>query len=350
MRLGRLDGMRGIAACVVAFGHHGWNLLSESQIAGTHYGPFLDWCRVWGWTCVDLFFVLSGYIFAHVYIGGNGKGPLLKTRGDLADFAVARVARLYPLHLLTLLLFALFCFGRDGNTAGAFAANLAMLQGFLSPIALTFNRPSWSLTIECICYVFFVAAALAGSRALAWLTALAILWGSAMLAVHGQPGGPWVGDTFPRGFLGFFMGQALWRWRVPLARVPSWLLVIALVGGLVLDTGRWSPLLPVLLIAWPAALLLALRVPLLESAPMLWIGDRSYSIYLVHLAVINVVLWAVGPYSGGVVMMAVRYFAVVAAALLCSDLALRLIEWPARKAIRRLWQQRKSDMRLPAAV
>ncbi|MEP7222912.1 MAG: acyltransferase, partial [Novosphingobium sp.] len=154
-RLGRLDGLRGIAACGVVFTYHASLLFAGGQLTAVEHIAPLSWLRQWGWTFVDLFFVLSGYIFAHVYRGGEA----LAGRRQLGDFAVARIARLYPLHLVMLLLVAAIAFGRAANTPGAFIANLLMVQAFIQPFGLSFNGPSWSISIECLCYLLFALGA-----------------------------------------------------------------------------------------------------------------------------------------------------------------------------------------------
>lgn len=68
-RLTRLDGLRGIAACVVAFAYHPRSLFAPELFTG--HGALLAWLSHWGWAFVDLFFLLSGYIFAHVYLAGK---------------------------------------------------------------------------------------------------------------------------------------------------------------------------------------------------------------------------------------------------------------------------------------
>ena len=50
-----------------------------------------------GWTGVDLFFVLSGFIMAAVYWD-------LQDRADRRAYWAARFARIYPVYLLSLLL------------------------------------------------------------------------------------------------------------------------------------------------------------------------------------------------------------------------------------------------------
>ena len=169
-RLARLDGLRGVAACLVAFAYHPQELFAAGAFASA--GPVVAWFHTWGWTFVDLFFLISGYLFAHVYLGADK----LRTPADVADFAVARIARLYPLHLLMLLATGLLFWGKPENTPLAFAAHLVMLQAFVAPVAHTFVGPAWSLSVEVICYVLFALGAAAGPRALRLVTGLASFW------------------------------------------------------------------------------------------------------------------------------------------------------------------------------
>jgi len=223
---------------------------------------------------------------------------------------------------------------------GQYRKDLAMLQAFTNPVAQNFVGPSWSLTVECLCYLLFALAAYDGRRTLLRLTVGAILGGALWFALFGQSGGPWVIDIFPRGLLGFFLGQALWHGRERLAEVRWWLLALVFVIAFAMPTGGASPLLPLCLLAWPAALLLALRMSWLESRPMVWLGDRSYAIYLIHLPLIQAAGWAFGllPPSPGLVV--VGHVALIAATLILSDLALRWLEKPARSAIRGAWARR----------
>lgn len=331
-RLGALDGLRGLAAACVAFLYHPQALFAPSALADAPR-PLL-WFHAWGWTMVDLFFLISGYIFAHVYLTENALN-----RGRLGAFAAARVARLYPLHLLTLLACAALFHADPANTPLAFVANLLMLQAFMEPVGSTFNGPSWSVSVEMVCYVLFALAAVGGRRTLRWVTALAIAGALLHLVLQGRPGGPWVGDGLPRGLLGFFMGQALWHARERLARTPRALLACIAVFGLALDMGRMSPLLPLCLYAWPALLLLALRTPWLGRGPLRWLGDRSYAIYLVHYPLLLLVERAWAPFDGGMatVWMVTAGFAV--AVLIVSDLCYRFVEVPSRRAIRAAWDR-----------
>jgi peptidoglycan/LPS O-acetylase OafA/YrhL len=351
-RLGALDGLRGLAACGVAFLYH--PLLEMSEVVARAPVP-VAWLRDWGWTFVDLFFLISGYIFAHVYLrgpgaggsGAAGQGGL--TRASLGDFGVARLARLYPLHLLMLLVSAFLFGAAPENTWTAFAAHLAMAQVFAAPVGHTFNGPSWSISVEVVCYVVFALGAVRGDKVLRWVTAGAIVIGLAQIVAIGNPGGPSVGGCLPRGLLGFFIGQVLWRRRADLARVPAVVLVALLALGLCVSTGRLSPLLPIDLVAWPAALLLALRTPAMGARALVWLGDRSYAVYLVHYPVMmlcfqNAFREARGGWHAIALLAA---FAIIV--LLLADLAHRGVEVPARRAVRAAWGRRaRASASIPA--
>lgn len=276
-RLTRLDGLRGLAACGVALLYHPQSLFAPA--VNDALPGLLRWFQHWGWTLVDLFFLISGYIFAHVYLieRGPGQGYALN-RKTLGAFTVARVARLYPLHFATLLICAVAFLGDPNNTSLAFMANLFMLQGFVGTVGHSFNGPSWSISVECLCYVLFALGAIGGRRMLQRVTALAIAGALLHFVVQGRSGGPWVGDGLPRALLGFFLGQVLWHARARLRHAPTGLLVCLMAIGIALDMGRMSSLLPLSLLAWPALLLVALRLKFMGSAPMRWLGDRSYAI------------------------------------------------------------------------
>jgi peptidoglycan/LPS O-acetylase OafA/YrhL len=316
-RLSGLDGLRAIAVAAVVLFHADFY-----------------WARG-GWTMVDLFFVISGYIFAHVYLAGER----LREPGGLRAFWVARMARLYPLHLVMLIVCAALFWENPANTVPGFLAHLAMLQGMAHEWSKAFNGPAWSISIEMACYALFALAALGGRQTALKIALLAALYGFALLVIDGRPGGPWSNVDMARGLAGFFLGQVLWLARRRLERIPAWLLAATGVAGLALGTASALPLPPLTLLAWPALTLLALRLPLLETAPLKWLGDRSYAIYLIHEPVIDLVRdrWGYLPGDGATVVAA--HVLLAAAVLALVVLALRLIERPARRAIRAGWER-----------
>lgn len=326
MRVGQVDALRGLAALLVAVFYHNFYMGGQP----IHTGPLdalqpFHWLYAWGWTLVDLFFVISGFIFAHVYLTQDG---LLKPHVTVRDFAIARFARLYPLHLVTLIACAALIMAANAagmtdyrtSTAPVFLENLLFLQvrdgGF--------NNVSWSLSVEAICYSLFILVARAG--AMRRLAPLLILCGLCLCLSDELP------DRIGRGLIGFFTGYELWRFRH--VQIPSAVLFIVGCASLLLPAELWRVKYHVMLdfTLWPAVLLLALRLQ--APLPLRWLGDRSYSIYLVHMPIYYAVHIAMrgAPISAAFQLPAMLL--VTGAILLLADLSYRRFEVPSRLLLR----------------
>lgn len=121
-----------------------------------------------GYLGVEVFFTLSGFILAHVYLQAFGEGAF-----RYGAFIWARLARIYPLHLITLIAIGLLA-----TAAGwmgvrlihpvaywpSLPANLLLVQtwGFTGTAA--WNHPSWSISAEWFAYLTFPAFAWAAWR------------------------------------------------------------------------------------------------------------------------------------------------------------------------------------------
>lgn len=338
-RLDGLDALRGIAACVVAFGYHATEMF-DRQYAAVAGGPICDWIHRFGWAFVDLFFVLSGFVFAHVYLP---RADTLRHADGQLEFWWARFARLYPLHLLMLLIMALLNGGRGDNSIAAFIAHLLMLQALLPSAGYTFNWPAWSLSVEVVCYLLFSLALYRGELALRRLTVAAVAIG--LVGIIADTGSLPLADN-ARGLLGFFVGQMLWRNRARAMRLPTTALWSIVMIGLIVS--YWvlpvsaSGVLPLTLAAWPALLLLALRLPLFKAPVLTWLGDRSYGIYLVHLPIVWIIDGICAGRGADPLVFYGSYMAAVVCSLYLADLAYRTIELPARSWLRGIGVRRST--------
>lgn len=338
-----LTGIRGLAAVVVMFGHAElW-----SQSGGHHFLAQI---------AVDLFFVLSGFVISLTYLRADGRGV-----ADWKGYGLARFARIYPLHLATAGLLGLtgaLLTLRSGQplSSSIFDLGQAVQELMLiAPLPIVgsghiWNAPSWSIAIEWwVYFTLFPVLALIGWRMPAGAAALVALAALAAIAVwltldadarvtRGWP-------ALARGLAGFLAGWAAWRLvEAPLRWTPpSWLagwvglFVLAVAFGFAAfnDQPPWFclPLLGVLIYALAANPGGAGR--LLSARPLLWLGDISYSIYLLHVPVLMVMekVGGKGPALGGpLVWMAIC----VPVSLLLGQLSYRLFERPAQKAIRNL--------------
>lgn len=311
-RLAALDGLRALAVAAVVVYH-----ADESLLRG-------------GFVGVDVFFALSGYLITTLLLDER------RTTGSvsLRSFWKRRIRRLWPLAWIVLALVAIAgmagWWGPDreaelpGETLAALAnvanwwqaAHGGYVESFLAPSPL---RHFWSLAVEEQFYVLWpiivVGLAFAGSRfstatgrdrarsvaAALWIGSLVLFAASAVsawftdpstayLATHTRAVGPLAGAAL-----------ALALRRRPLAgplglRARSAVRVWALVGTIVVCAvaGWGSPEAVFLhrggfaLVAVASAGLVAVAlVPglprrLLSLTALVWVGRRSYAIYLVH--------------------------------------------------------------------
>jgi len=100
---------------------------------------------------VDLFFYLSGFILAYVYLGDFEGGVALR---PTLQFIGARLARIYPVHLFVLF-FCLPGLGTSQAFSGtALVYNLLLMQGPELPYGSWYGF-SWSISAEWHAYLLF---------------------------------------------------------------------------------------------------------------------------------------------------------------------------------------------------
>ncbi len=110
---------------------------------------------------VEMFWTISGFVFAFVYLNKSNK---ISSK----DFFINRFCRLYPLHLLTLLIVAFLQIISmklngsfqiyNGNDFYHFIINLFFVNGWGFSKIPSFNNVTWSVSIELIIYfIFFIS-------------------------------------------------------------------------------------------------------------------------------------------------------------------------------------------------
>lgn len=159
-----VDALRGLAALsVVVFHYHHFYLRDAAgrpdiPETGTFpYAAILDAAYRHGGLAVEHFWVISGFVFAHVYLGRPT---------TMRAFWVARFARLYPLHLVTLLAVAALQAVSMSATGAWQIYGSNDLRHFLLQVpmasnwsslsrGLSFNGPIWSVSFELVAYAAF---------------------------------------------------------------------------------------------------------------------------------------------------------------------------------------------------
>jgi peptidoglycan/LPS O-acetylase OafA/YrhL len=143
MEIRTLTGLRGYAALWVLLFHY----TSDQQGDGVLLAILRQ-----GICGLTVFFVLSGFILAHVYTERFSQGV---DGASYLDFLRARFARVYPVHFITLLAWLVLIPRQPADTALAFVLNLGLVQSWGFVNDLNWNQPSWSVSVELFAYLLF---------------------------------------------------------------------------------------------------------------------------------------------------------------------------------------------------
>lgn len=313
-RLGYLDGLRGLAATYVVVSH-AWDTIFP-RAASKHSGvgaltSFLGFGRY----AVALFIVISGFSLG---LAAWKKG--LRWPGGARAFMRRRVRRIYPPYALAVLVGSLIGATLLAHPTGTLydgaipirpsgvLVHLGLLQDLFwqGPAGST---ALWSIAIEFHIYFFFLLL-LVGLRRREgiWLPAAIALGALAVVSYMTSGNGTMhaISALFPSLYALFVLGVAAARFAVPGMRpnrarfelTMASLFVVAVAAELACRS-RFNPLGP-LNDLWlgPLFALVVSRIAagdlraigrFLSSRTMVWLGSSSYSLYLIHPFLLEIV-------------------------------------------------------------
>ncbi|HYY05676.1 MAG TPA: acyltransferase, partial [Candidatus Limnocylindria bacterium] len=324
-----IQGLRAVAVLLVALGHAGV--------------PFLGG----GYVGVDVFFVLSGFLITGLLLAEAERGGTV----SLGDFYARRARRILPAAALTLLVtdiaaHHLLNFVRarqvisDSVWAAAFGANVHFAHQGTDYFAQG-QPPSpllhfWTLSVEEQFYLVWPALlALVLLRRRRLLVVVSVL-GAASLAwsiasTRASENAAYC-STFARAWE-LALGAALaiaWPNLPPLHSRVRWV-GLAAIGAAAVGFSSATPFpgYAAVLPAAGAALVIAAGggARLLSSAPLRYVGDRSYAFYLWHWPVLTIAV----QHAGHDLSTAVKLLLLLGAFAL-SVLSYALVENPIRRA------------------
>ena len=294
-RITALDGIRGLAAIIVAFGWHYQHFSPETY----PFGRLLYWPYHFGWIMVDLFFILSGFIFFNIY-----RNKIAGHTLSLRDFL--RFSRLYPLHWLALIVVLAIQLFRELNGLPEFVysqnifyflLNIPVIQNGWITTAFSYNGPSWSVSIEIMMYLLFFAVFYNTKETKKYLIYCFLLICLGIIITLSGSNKAFFNSQVARGLIGFFTGcitgevyeycninrkQGLVFTVFCGFAVLFLTIVPAIFGYGVLK--KWA--IVYIFAFFPAFIFVVLRVKYLSALfsikPLEYLGNLSYGIYLLH--------------------------------------------------------------------
>jgi peptidoglycan/LPS O-acetylase OafA/YrhL len=309
-RFEALDAWRGLSAALVAMFH----LVAFSHI---YDSPFLRHSYLF----VDFFFVLSGFVITASY------RTKLLAGFSFWNFMLLRWGRLYPLHIAILAAFIvieLLRYRYSGLLGGemndkfsgarsitAIVTNVILVQSLGVHSMLTWNLPSWSISVEFYTYAVFAIALILLRRRVHIFVAFVILMAPVLLLRFvGQINTDYEFGMI-RCLLGFFIGSVCFD-LYPLVKrkereyvgsniaATMSLVEICSVGLVILFVclcGNGPLSLAAPLVFGITVIIFSLESgvvsKVLKTQPFLFLGALSYSIYMVHAFVLVAMGYAI---------------------------------------------------------
>lgn len=355
-RISDIEVLRAVAVLFVIFQHlrnlFPWQIPELNELYGVAGGMF----------GVDLFFAVSGFVIARDLI------PRMRTAGNwpergrvMGAFWLRRIWRLWPAAWLWLALILLaVVFLNESGAFGTLAANLeATVAGVFNfaniRFAQTFMRSEygasfvyWSLSLEEQFYLLFPLLIVLFRKHLAWL-----LLAVALLQIVTPRQHPYLmmfrTDALALGILlAIWSQRASWQLAAKCLsllgrRACQLVFLISVAGMAVLSTPDSPSRYAVGIIAILSAILVFIAAhdrdlllrPGRSKSLLMWIGERSYAFYLIHVPaffLVRELFYRMDPAQPFSVGLAAAYGgSALLVLLVATELNFRLVEMPLRR-------------------
>lgn len=353
-----VDGLRAVAVVAVLLYHLG-----------------IDWIPG-GFLGVDLFFVISGYVITGLILDSIQRSGTL----DLRAFYLSRIRRLVPALVAMVILTLLYIGTYAPDTVRRFVSDLPYVFTGTMNWALVsrqqdyfeaIGRPpllqhTWSLAVEAQFYLIWPLVLLLVLRyfgkknisiaalGIALASGIALFLYSVQIDTHASAVSHVYFGTDTHS-IGLFLGAALavsWHpqnlTKEISRRAQDFIDLIGVIGLLGLlstflfikesDPTLYRIAFPISALFGCATLISVVHpasrfAPILSTRPMIWIGERSYGIYLWHWIVFQLTRPSLDLVGDDWALYALRVLVVFALA----DISLRYVELPVRRGYFELW-------------
>ncbi|HGK4674854.1 TPA: acyltransferase family protein [Kluyvera georgiana] len=344
-RIYTLDILRGIAALSVVLWHWQHFFMNDKNVFVTTSQPFYKYLSIFythGLYAVELFFVISGFIFFYLYSDG-----IYLKKVSFKSFFVKRLSRLYPLYIISFVFVALLqiLYFHSHNTFFVYPMNdiyhailnIFMVQSWGFEKGWSYNAPTWSVSIEMLMYLFFfMLCALVQKR----ITSSILIVLIAFMLYN-------VNNAIMIGAFCFFLGgicfkiteQSIYKFGAQkslliasLAFIIAWFFILKLK----IDNVFLIVIFGFTSLTCVLAMLNAVNKNLGKKIE--WIGDISYSSYLLHfpLQIIFVLYYDFSGYGRNVFYKPYVMIIFMVTLVIISYTSFKLIESPLQRKLRTL--------------
>lgn len=294
---GKLESLRGVAACLVVLFHSPFNYgLKPIEFMQNSY------------LFVDFFFILSGFVMSYAY------GEKINRDLSFGSYITLRLGRIYPLHLFMLLAWVpyilikqyLYNSGFGGTDPSeksnvlSFVSNLFLVHSLGVHSYIGWNYPSWSISTEFFAYIafYFISTTIDKHKSI-YIPMIITVLGYLFLLSLDRPG---MDITYDFGFIrclaAFYIGVLLFRLQSHKVVSNSTRLLSVLetfsVAALIIAV-NYAGVNKIALVVVIAIFALVLVIfansnngilgRLLETHFMRQLGVWSYSMYMIHALV-----------------------------------------------------------------
>lgn len=335
-----LTSLRFFAAALVVVSHTGYFGYGREFVANFPIG-----------LAVSFFFVLSGFVLFY-------SNPKISNLSAASDFLLARVARIWPAHFAMLILVVLFLPSSWGenwslDTTKAFMKNALLLQSWSHALSefFSFNAVSWSISTEMFFYAMFpiliwrwdstkfIKLLVASVLVLACIISAANLDWAGQVAANVDSVEGFVYVFPPARLLEFLTGMLvadLWgktaaskfsTAKATVLQLVSVALIVFAVPALhtlyawlyendiiVTSAFKWLQgggyLIICAVVIFSMACMNGLVAKMLSYAPLVILGEISYSVYLTHQVLLTALVGKL-PSFGSVMVQYVIYWVIV---------------------------------------
>ena len=306
----KLEALRGVAACFVVLYHSEY--FFSQELVGSTMRFFSDRSVRFvsnAYLFVDFFFIISGFVMSFAY------SNKIKSGLTLRSYVILRLGRIYPLHIFMLFVFVAYTALKvylhskgmapepelNKNNINTFVSNILLLHSLGLHQHLSWNLPSWSISVEFYTYIiFFIFTKYLDTKESMFVPLFISIIAFCSLLIIGEPDLEITKDYgIIRCIASFYLGIFLLRLKLKIDQhqfninIAELLSVLFVALSVCFAHKGWLFQLMTIISFFTLLYVYSNEQSgylggLLKTAPMRAVGLWSYSIYLLHFFLLSI--------------------------------------------------------------